>query len=228
MADDTIPDELGLAEPGESTLPNLSANDFKNPFVVACTLPAVESKILQLLNINPKIWQELKQKGVVPPKSSYGECLRAVFDHYRGRNDAAAVQAKLHAAKQGLLAEGEAKENNLSKLIEVEKIQRIRLDRAKVQEIHLKNLATRGDLLDKIKLYELIAPMMGTIGNILRSAADENPEVQGVIDKCFTSLFNIGEKLIEQADADKIGYVQHMLDTPLDLDNILNSEIPNG
>lgn len=211
----TIPPELEL---------RLQKKEEKNPFVSACNLPAVEYKIQQLLNVNPKTWHELKDKGILPINGTYGECLQAVFSHYRNKNDAATIKAQLHAAKNGLI-EGELTESGLPRLLEAEKIQKIRLDKAKEQEIHIRNLNARNEMLDKNELYNLIAPLLGNIANILRNTADETPELQPTIDKCFDSLFSAGERLVEQAAEDKLNYVQYMLDNPLDLDSILNSEV---
>lgn len=211
----TIPPELEL---------RLQKKEEKNPFVSACNLPAVEYKIQQLLNINPKTWHDLKDKGIIPIDGTYGECLQAVFTHYRNKNDAATIKAQLHSAKNGLSG-GELTESGLPRLLEAEKVQKIRLDKAKEQEIHLRNLSARGEMLDKDQLYALTAPLIGNIANILRNAADENPDLQEIVDKCFNSLFALGERLVEQANEDKLNYVQHMLDTPLDLDSIIDGEV---
>lgn len=213
--DTDIPPELQL---------RLEKKDTNNPFVSACNLPAIEYKIQQLLNINPKIWHELKDKGVLPINATYGECLQAVFNHYRSKSDAATIKAKVHAARSGNIISPDT-DSGLSRLLEAEKIQKIRLDKAKEQEIYLRNSITRNTVLDKNELYSLIAPLLGNIANVLRSAADETPELQETIDKCFSILFNAGEKIVEQANEDKLNYVQHMLDNPLDLEEILDSEV---
>ena len=176
-----------------------------NPFMLAIKEPAVESKIQKLLNINAKIWYELKDKGVLPQNGTYGEYISAVFTHYRNRNR----------------SKDTGDDSSLSKVIEVEKIQKIRLDRAKEQEVHLRNLATRMELINKQELYDLIMPLMMNISNILRAAADEDPKVQPIIDKCFVNLSTIGKRLLEQSGYDKENYVEEMLNTPLDLEDIM-------
>lgn len=197
----------------------------KNPFMLAAGEKAVESKIQQMLGINPKVWQELKDKGAIPLSGSYKEFIVSVFNHYRQRNEVSLRKAELIAEKESTKrnSSNAYSDEDMLRVAKAEKVQKIRLDKAREQEIHIKNLASRNDLVDKSELFELFQPLIGNIANILRSAADENPAMQETVDKCFHNLYNVGTKICEQAKIDKTNYVKYMLETPVDLDSIVDS-----
>jgi phage terminase Nu1 subunit (DNA packaging protein) len=204
----------------EDTLSN--GKEEKNPFLKIIQEQAVESKLQQLFDINPKIWYELKDKGIIPNKGTYKDFLIPLFQHYRKKNDAYLRKVELQQEKYTGNASRET-ESGLPKIIEAEKYQKIRLDRAREQEVHLKNLATRKELINKNELYSLVSPLVGNIANILRSAADDDPKMQEVVDKCFVSLYNVAKKLVGQAEEDESNYVRYMLDQPIDLDAIIDN-----
>ena len=59
----------------------------KNIFVIALGEPAIESRMQQILGVNPKSWNELKNKGVLPQTGTYGQFLTRIFTHYKEQND---------------------------------------------------------------------------------------------------------------------------------------------
>ena len=212
---------------------NLTRNgkEEKNPFMKVIKENAVEYRMQQLFNVNPKTWQEFKDKGILPRTGTYEVFLVKLFNHYRQKNEVALRKVELSAQKGTTRAYGRNAdtESGLPKVVEAEKVQKIRLDRAREQEVHLKNLATRNELINKQEQYELVAPLLGNIANILRNAADDSPALQETVDKCFVNLYTLGEKLTAQAQQDSDNYVRHMLETPVDLAAIVeNAQLEIG
>lgn len=193
----------------------------KNPFILALAEVAVESRLQKALGVNPKSWNELKNRGILPITGTYGEFLSKVFEHYKNQNDVALERVRLKAENSAPKRTLQDTESGLPKVVEAEKIQKIRLDAARERQIHLQNLQTRGQLIDKAELFSIIEPLIGNIVNVLRSAADDDPQLQPVIDKCFSSLYETGQELLRQTDMDGSSYVDIMMAKPVDLDEII-------
>ena len=196
----------------------------KNQFILSLGEVAVETRLREVLGINPKTWNDLKDKGILPRNGTYGEFLVKVFSHYRSQNEVALEKVRLKAdeiASKRNYRSSEQTESGLPKVVEAEKIQKIRLDRAKERQIHLQNLQARGSLLDKNELFSMISPLIGNIINVLRSAADDDPKMQPVIDKCFNSLHATSVELLRQVDFDSDRYVEEMMNQTVDLDDLL-------
>jgi hypothetical protein len=217
----------------EDEIPQLEYNqpvrEEKNNFILSLGEKCVESRLQQVLSVNPKTWMDLKNKGVIPHTGTNGEFLTKIFTHYFKQEGLAAIRVQAamekEASRKSKFSNADT-ESGLPRVIEAEKLQKIRLDKAREEEIHLRNLQTRSNLLDKTYMLELISPLIGNIANVLRSAADDNPKLQPSIDKCFISLFNTGTKLCEQADLDSERYVQEMLSRNIDLDELIeNTEL---
>lgn len=191
----------------------------KNVFITSLELPCIESKLQQLLGINPKIWNDLKNNGVLPRTGTNKDFLVKIFNHYRSKSDAAVLKEQTRQSK------GDGKDGStFDKLVMAEKLQRIRLDVAKEEEIHIRNSVARGTVLDKNLLYQLVAPFISNIANVLRAAVDTKPELQSEIDKCFHILHQTGKILMEQVDVDNERFVKHMLEREIDLDNLISEE----
>jgi hypothetical protein len=195
----------------------------RNLFVLSMGEKCVESRIQEILSINPKTWNNLKNLGVIPRTGTNGEFLTKIFKYYREQEGVAAAKVELNKelqASKGKFRNAET-DSGLPKIVEAEKLQKIRLDRAREEEVHLKNLQTRSTLLDKQEMLELLTPLFGNIANVLRNAADDNPLLQPTIDKCFNSLFSTGQTICKQADVDSEQYVKAMLSREIDLDELL-------
>jgi len=198
----------------------------KNPFILVLSETAVETRMQKVLGVNPKTWNDLKDRGILPRTGTYGEFLTKVFQHYKSQNDVAV--AKAEAKKEEFESKrnyrnSEQTESGLPRVVEAEKIQKIRLDAARERQIHLQNLQVRGNLIDKVELFNVISPLIGNIVNVLRSAADDDPRVQETIDKCFKSLHTTAKTLLEHADIDGNSYVDEMMNKPVDLDELLDN-----
>jgi hypothetical protein len=195
-----------------------------NAFILSLEEPAVERKLQQLLDLNPKTWQELKDADIIPYRGSNKQFLVCLFSHYRNKKQMKADRIKSNGQMKSF--SDAAEDSGMPKIVEAEKIQKIKLDRAREQEIHIRNSVSRNNLIDKRELFNLILPFIGNIANVLRSAADDDPKVAPVIDKCMQSLYLTGERLIEQAKTDQEAYVQHMMEIPVDFDAIIeNAEL---
>ena len=197
----------------------------KNIFILSLGEVAVESRIQKVLNVNPKIWNDLKDRGILPRTGTYGEFLTKVFSHYREQNEVALekVRAKQEELSTKRNYKGAETESGLPRVVEAEKIQKIRLDSARERQIHIQNLQTRNELISKTELFEVISPLIGNIVNVLRSAADDDPSLQPVIDKCFNSLYAAAQELLRQANYDSTRYVDEMMNKPVDLDELLDN-----
>jgi len=200
----------------------------RNPFVASLSEKCIENRLQEVLGVNPKTWNDLKNIGVLPKSGTNGEFLVRIFRYYKDKEGVAIAKVEAStkvATSKGKFTDGDSAER-FNKIMEAEKLQKIKLDRAREEEVHLKNLQTRSTLLDKSELLELISPLMGNIANILRSAVDDNPELSVVVDKCFISLHSTGLTLCKQADLDSERYVTEMLNREVDLDDLIsNSEL---
>jgi hypothetical protein len=214
-------------------LPEQPISDYrppeKNTFVLAMSDLCTESRMQEILGVNPKSWNDLKNQGILPRSGTNGEFLVKIFRYYKDKEAVAlarVVAANESAAERKSRYKTGDTESGLPRVVEGEKLQKIRLDRARETEVHLKNKVTRGLLIDKKYLLDLVSPLISNIANVLRAAADENPTIQPIIDKCFISLSNTGEALCKQADIDSEQYVQEMMSKQVDLDALIaNTEL---
>ena len=200
----------------------------KTLFLSSLQDKCIDSRLKKLLGVNDKSWNELKTKGIIPINGTYQEMLVPVFRHYKEKNEVALERVKLNSQKE----EGKRNyrnadsESGLPKIQEAAIIQKIKLDRAREEQVHITNIKERGSILDKTKLFDLISPIVSNIASVLRSAGELEPQLQPTIDKCFVSLFNLGERLCSQADLDSERYVKAMLAKEVDLDDIIaNAEL---
>lgn len=179
---------------------------------------AVLSRIQELCGINPKIWKDLTDAGTFKECSSYQDYFTTLVSHYRYNKEAKdiAAKAKLAEAENKPRFKNSELRDQLDQVTIAEKIQKIRLDKAKEQELWVKNQVSRGELVAKGELEQLMFPTFVTICNILRHAADETPELQQSIDKCLNELYSLGERLEENSIGDSKKYVEVMLDTEVD------------
>lgn len=197
----------------------------KNPFILALDEVAVEHRLQKLFNINPKTWNDWKDSGKIPRIGTYKEFLVAVFAHYKNQNDVALRKLELKNNTHDKNVRSFMGENgSLEEVVEAEKMQKIRLDRAREQQIHMQNLQTRSQLVHKGELLELISPLIGNIINVLRNAADQEPKLQNVIDQCFISLHAVGQEMLAQVDKDSESYLEELMETPVDLQKLINGE----
>jgi hypothetical protein len=197
-----------------------------NAFILILNEPCVESRLYNVLGINPKVWYTLKDRGIIPINGTYGEYLSKVFTHYREQQDVALakVEANKEVASSKRNYKSSETESGLPRVVEVEKLQNIKLSRAREEQVHIQNLKERSTIIDKESLLSSFSPIISNIASILRNAASQEPKLQDTIDKCFMNLFHLGELLLQQANLDSERYVKEMLSREVDLeDAIANS-----
>ena len=200
----------------DESLPASLANS-KNAFVLESTNVAVEHVLQKMLDINPKSWNDLKQKGVIPNKASYATLLNILFNYYRKNRDARDRQLSR-------TSEGDD-DNTMAKLQQARIVQEIRLNKARELDVHVKIQQTKGTLLNKFETLQLVSPVMGGLVNILYAAALEKPEFQEIVDKVMFQIQALGRQLMQLADEDNEEYINIMCNTPLDLDKMLSESM---
>lgn len=185
---------------------------------------AVLSKIQKLCDINPKIWKDYTDKGIFKECVSYQDYFTTLLKYLRQGADAKEVAAKARLAEQE--SKSRFREDDVRKQLDqvtiAEKVQKIRLDKAREQELWTKNLVSRKELVQKSELEQLMFPTFVTIVNILRHEADKEPLLQEAVDRCIKELYSLGERLEEQAIGDSNKYVQTMLGSQIYLEEIIN------
>jgi len=98
--------------------------------------------------------------------------------------------------------------------------QDIRLGIAKEAQLWLRIAIERQEYLAVDEVFKLTEPFLQAIKNILVSLASDIPEVQASIDEGMETLYNLGLKLVENADIDGDKFVERMLEKELDLTDI--------
>ena len=202
---------------------NQEVIDDKTLFTYSLQDKCIDSRLKKLLGINDKSWNELKTKGIIPISGTYQEMLVPVFRHYKEKNEVAVERVKQNSQKEESKRNyrNSETESGLPKIQEAAIIQKIKLDKAREEQVHIANIRERGSILDKARLFELISPIVSNIASVLRNAGENDPALQPTVDKCFVSLYNLGERLCSQADLDSERYVKSMLDKEVDLDDIV-------
>jgi hypothetical protein len=202
---------------------NQELTEDKALFTYSLQDKCIDSRLKKLLGINDKSWNELKTKGIIPIGGTYQEMLVPVFRHYKEKQEVALERVKLNSDKEEKKRNyrNSESESGLPKIQEAAIIQKIKLDKAREEQVHIANIRERGSILDKARLFELIAPIVSNIASVLRNAGEGEPALQPTIDKCFVSLYNLGDRLCSQADLDSERYVKSMLEKEVDLDDIV-------
>ena len=185
---------------------------------------AVLSRIQQLCDINSKIWKDYTDKGIFKECVSYKDYFSTLTRYLRQGADAKQIAAAARVAEQE--AKPRFRDDDTRKQLDqvtiAEKVQKIRVDKAREREMITKDLIVRKELVQKTELEQLMFPTFVTIVNILRHTADKEPSLQEPIDKCIEELYNLGQRLEEQAVGDSNKYVQTMLNSQIYLEEIIN------
>jgi hypothetical protein len=190
--------------------------EIANPVLREAQNPYRRKAVEAILGINPKTWQDLEAKGVIPLEGSYIDCIQAIFNYYRKNNDSKLLKAENYGNRPSFDTK-----SGLSPLQEAEIIKKIKLNMAREEQLHLSNNRDRGLVLDKNETLELLGPILGNIASVLRNAADSEPLLQPTVDKCFDSLYKAGRLLAEQCEMDSDLYVKERMKEEVDLEEIL-------
>ena len=192
-------------------------------FIESIDDQAVLSRVQTLCGVNPKIWKDLTDIGTFRECLTYKDYFTTLVNYYRQNKEAKDVVAKMRLLEQESKPRFKDSElrNQLDQVTIAEKIQKIKLDKAREQDLWIKNSISRNELVQKTELEQLMFPLFTTMVNILRHSADVNPELQTAVDKCISELYTLGERLDDQAIGDSKRYVEVMLNTDLDYERII-------
>jgi len=193
----------------------------KNPFLSEAKKPCIKSACQKLLNMNPKSWKDLEDKGIIPLSGTYEEYINIIFKHYQMKNEVALERVRLNAEKETEKKSSKAPDGDFTKISIAAMVQRIKLDKARERGIHIANLKESKQIIDKNELLVLLSPFFGNIAAVLRNAADTEPTLQPVIDSCFQSLYVTGKNILFQCDRDSDAYVEAMINQEIDLNSLL-------
>jgi len=123
-------------------------------------------------------------------------------------------------SKRSFSSVGDEPNEGMPPLMAAKMKQDIRLGIAKEAQLWLKIAIERGEYISVNELYELTEPFLQAIKNVLVSLSSDIPEVQEAVDQGMETLYNLGVKLIENAENDGEQFVQMMLDRELELSDI--------
>lgn len=210
----------------------VSIKQSTSPFVSGVNTPCVDHTLMEVLNINPKVWYDLKYKEILPQTGNYIDFLQALVKYYSSRQEErlANIATKKEIESLKLMEKPERPkkkfdtESGLSLLQEAHLKQKIKLDKVREEQIHIINLRERGKVLEKNELLAVTQPIFVNIANILRNASDSDPAFTPIVDKCFSSLYNVANRIVNECIEDSENYVKEMLNKELDLSEICKSE----
>ena len=194
-------------------------------FLQSLQQPCIESRLQEVLDINANTWNRLKMSGIIPIRGTIGEFLVKTFKHYREQHEVALAKVVLKQEEVKTVKRGKVSdtESGLPKIQEAAIIQKIKIDKAREEQIHIINLKERSAVLDKAELLLLCEPVFNNIANILRSAGESDPAMQPIVDKCFSSLYTVAERILNSCDQDSENFVKEMLNRTVDLTEILEN-----
>jgi len=198
--------------------------------------------------MNPSLLYQNIDLGRLPDVRTgdytYLECIQAYIEHYKygvevkveqekTKRELAEVKLKEEArlkverqeARKALSATGSLDIGEMNPLAAAKMKQDIRLGVAKESEIWQKVLITRGDYLSLEQLIELAEPFVMTIRNSLIALSQISPEAEVLVYQAMESLYNLGNNIVEDADADRKGFLEFILAKDIDVEDI---EVENG
>lgn len=200
------------------------------------------SILAEILGVNVQVLYSDARKGRLPSvliEATYRECIQMYVAHYKKNVDLKLEQEKnerelrekklqldiefkekqIASKKKGFSGDtGEA--DPLHPLVAAKMKQDIRLGIAREAQLWLKVAVERQEYISVRELYTLTEPFVQAIKTVLVSLSTEYPEAQESIDDSMESLYNLGMKLLEQANMDKDEFVNRMLEKDIDIDAI--------
>ncbi|MBM3204114.1 hypothetical protein FJZ55_09455, partial [Candidatus Woesearchaeota archaeon] len=200
------------------------------------------SILAEILGVNVQVLYSDARKGRLPSvliEATYRECIQMYVAHYKKNVDLKLEQEKnerelrekklqldiefkekqIASKKKGFSGDtGEA--DPLHPLVAAKMKQDIRLGIAREAQLWLKVAIERQEYISVRELYALTEPFVQAIKTVLVSLSTEYPEAQESIDDSMESLYNLGMKLLEQANMDKDEFVNRMLEKDIDIDTI--------
>jgi len=184
--------------------------------------PAVLSRVQELCGINPKTWKDLTDIGTFRECITYKDFATTLVNYYRQNKEAKdlVVKAKLAEAEAKPRFKNSELRDKLDQVTIAEKIQKINLDKTRQEELLIKVLVSRLEYIAKGNIEALLLSSFTNICNMLRHTAEENPQVQEVIDRCIKEIYDLAIQLEEDAILDRQNYVTTKLKTEFSIEEI--------
>lgn len=98
--------------------------------------------------------------------------------------------------------------------------QEIRVNIAREAQMWLKIATERQEFVSYRDKLELVTPFIISIRDLLLGIASDFPEIQSKVDEGMESLYQVGVKLLQEAEIDKDSYVQAMLDKDIEVEDV--------
>lgn len=154
-------------------------------------------------------------------KAKLAEDIRLKEEKFRIKEEQDRIKAENKGRRSfSSVGEGDDGNDGMPPLVAAKMKQDIRLGIAKEAQLWLRIAIERQEYLSVDEVYKLTEPFLQAIKNILVSVASDIPEVQAAIDEGMETLYNLGMKLVENADIDGEKFVERMLEKELDLADI--------
>jgi len=194
-------------------------------FIESQTDTAVLSRVYELCGLNAKTWKDLTDAGTFRDCLTYKDYFTTLVNYYRQNKEAKdlAAKAKLVEAEAKPRFKNTELRDQLDQVTIAEKIQKINLDKTRQEELLIKVLVSRLEYVAKGNIESLLLSSFTNICNMLRHTAEENPQVQEVIDRCIKEIYDLALQLEEDAILDKQNYVTTKLKTEFSIEEITNT-----
>ena len=154
-------------------------------------------------------------------KAKLAEDIRLKEEKFRIKEEQDRIKAENKGRRSfSSVGEGDDGNDGMPPLVAAKMKQDIRLGIAKEAQLWLRIAIERQEYLSVDEVYKLTEPFLQAIKNILVSIASDIQEVQAAIDEGMETLYNLGMKLVENADIDGEKFVERMLEKELDLADI--------
>lgn len=135
------------------------------------------------------------------------------------REQARAEEARAKMGKRGF-GGSDDDGDTIHPLMKQKITQEIRLNIAREAQLWLKIATDRQEFVSFREKADLVTPFIISIRDLLLGIASDFPEIQSKIDEGMESLYQIGVKLLQEADIDKDNYVQAMLDKEIEVEDV--------
>lgn len=194
----------------------------------------VEPAVLAaLLGYNVSLLYADGQKGRLPfplIEHTYAECVHGYVKYLKKNEEVKLEKARLeHELKVKKQDErtrsftsgsGTYDDGSMPPIVVAKHKQAIRLDRARENQLWVRTAIERQDYLSIEELEEIVEPFLISIRNSLMAISNESEEVKKQVDLAMDELYSLGLRLIESANVDSSEFVEKVLSTDVDLDEI--------
>jgi hypothetical protein len=187
-----------------------------------CLQEVHSAGVLQdITSINPKTYYELLNAKVITAEMPYQVAIQRLMKYYQKTEGVARERLALQRQEQeAKRKKAEDPDGGMPAVLRAEKIQKIRVDMAREQELWLKNAQTRKEVCDMEELYGMLEPFILSQKGALTQAALTEPALQPVVSKCLNDLYALGERIAFLAEKDAAAFVTTMCEREVDLDAI--------